>query len=99
MKTRPTILGLMAVVLLAAIGVAALRAATTWWASGIFTTTLTGLAFAALYAVYRRGERWAFWAAFAAFGWGYIVLTFCPGCETTIRPCLLMTKMLDGLAP
>jgi hypothetical protein len=57
MKTRSTILGLMAVVLLAAIGFAALREATDWWASIIFTTTITGLAFAAVNAVYRRGPR------------------------------------------
>jgi hypothetical protein len=99
MKSRTTILGLMAAVLLAAILFAALREATDWWASGIFTTTLTGLAFAALYAVYRRGERRAFWAVFAVFGWGYIVLTFGPGCETTIRPRLVTTRLLDALFP
>jgi hypothetical protein len=99
MKTRPTILGLMAVVLLAAVGVGALREATDWWASGIFTTTLIALAFATLYAVYRRGPRRAFWAAFAAVGWGYIVLTFGPGCETTIRPRLVTTRLLDALLP
>lgn len=97
MKTHPTILGLMAVVLLAAIGFASLREATDQWASGIFTTTITGLAFAALYAVYRRGPRRAFWVAFAAFGWGYIVLTFCPGSEIKIRPRLVTTNLLDAL--
>jgi hypothetical protein len=99
MKTRTTILGLMAVVLFAAIGFAALRGATNWWASSIFTMTLTGLAFAALYAEYRRGERRAFWAAFAVFGWGYLVLTFCPGCEIKIRPRLVTTNLLDALLP
>jgi hypothetical protein len=73
------------------------REATDSWASGIFTTTITGLAFAALYAVSRRGPRRAFGAAFAAFGWGYSVLTFCPGGETTIRPRLVTTRLFDAL--
>src|SRR5690242_17133357 len=48
--------------LLAAIGCcgvafAALRSATDWWASIVFTATLIGLSFSALYAVFRKGPR------------------------------------------
>src|SRR5438477_12390713 len=83
--------------LLAAIGFcgvafAALRSATGWWASLVFTATLIGLAFSALYAVHRRGPRQAFWSAFVAFGAGYMVLVFGPGCETSVRPRLLTTR-------
>jgi MFS family permease len=98
MKTRTTILGLMTFVLLVAIGFAALREATGWWASGAFSVTLLVFALAAAYAVHRRGPRRAFWSAFAAFGWSYMLFAFCPGCETSIRPRLL-TKLLDALAP
>src|SRR3954469_4655958 len=88
--------------LLAAIGCcgvafAALRSATDWWASIVFTATLIGLSFSALYAVFRKGPRRAFWAAFAAFGSGAILLAFGPGCETSIRPRLLTTRLLDSL--
>src|SRR5262249_32383629 len=99
MKARTTILGLMAFVLLVAIGFAALREATGWWASGAFSATLLVLALAAAYAVHRRGPRRAFWSAFAAFGWSYMLFAFCPVCETSIRPRLLTTKLLDALAP
>ena len=77
MRLRFSIASLLVAIIFCGVSLAALRSATGWWASGIFTTTLTGLAFAALYAVSRRGPRRAFGAAFAAFGWGYSVLTFC----------------------
>jgi hypothetical protein len=57
------------------------------------------LALAALYAVYRKGQRRAFWAALAAFGWGYLLLAFGPWCETSVRPRLLTTNLLDALLP
>src|SRR5438477_4086400 len=90
--------------LLAAIGFcgvafAALRYATDWWASIVFTMTLIGLAFSALYAVYRRGPRQAFWSAFVAFGSGYMLLVFGPWCEISIRPRLLTTKLFGTVFP
>jgi hypothetical protein len=90
--------------LLAAVGFcgvafAALRSASDWWAGGVFTATLLGLALATAYAFQRRGARRASWAAFAAFGWGYLLLAFGPWCETSIRPRLLTTKVLDTLWP
>src|SRR3954451_23898489 len=99
MRLRFSIRGVMGSVLFAGVGVAALRSATDWWASGLFTATLLGLSLAALFAAYRRGPRRAFWSAFVAFGAGYLVLAFGPWCETSIRPRLLTTKILDAFFP
>jgi hypothetical protein len=98
MKPRSSIKWLLAVAGLSGIALAALGSATDWWASGIFTATLLAFALAAPYAAYRRGARRAFWSAFVAFGAGYLLLAFCPGCETSIRPRLLTTRLLGALS-
>src|SRR5690348_13036383 len=99
MRLGFSIASLLAAIIFCGVGLAALRSATGWWASGVFTATLLGLALAAVYAVHRRGTRRAFWSAFVAFGSGYMLLAFCPGCETSIRPRLLTTRLLDALSP
>jgi hypothetical protein len=99
MRPRISIASLLAAIIFCGVSLAALRSATGWWASGIFSATLLGFALAAAYAIHRRGPRRAFWSAFATFGWSYLLLAFGPGCETSIRPRLLTTKLLDALAP
>jgi hypothetical protein len=99
MRLRFTIGLPLAVIAACGVGFAALRDPNDWWSSLAFTAALLGLAFAALYAAYRKGPRRAFWAAFTAFGWGHLALAFGPGCETAIRPRLLTTKLLDALLP
>jgi hypothetical protein len=98
MKTRlsPSIAGPLAVIIL---GLAAFRSPTDWWASVIFTATLSVLSLAALNLAYRRGRRRAYWSAFVAFGFGYLALAFGPWCETAIRPRLLTTKLLSAAYP
>src|SRR3954470_585194 len=99
MRLRFSIRGVMALVLIVAVGIAALRSATGWAASLGFTMTLLGLSLAIPFAANRRGPGRAFWSAFVAFGFGYLLLAFGPWCETSIRPRLLTTKMLDALYP
>src|SRR5689334_10460965 len=97
MRYRVSIAALMVLVLFLAIGFAALRSGSDWWASATFSATLLALALAAPLAVYRRGPRRAFWAWFAAFGAAYLVLVFTPWFESAIRPRLLTTKGIDAL--
>jgi hypothetical protein len=99
MRPRFPISWLLVAVAFCGVGFAALRDPTDWWATTTFTATLLGFASAALYAVYRKGPRRAFWRGFTAFGVGYLVLAFGPWCETSIRPRLLTTKLLDALFP
>lgn len=77
MKPRFSIKGLMVVVILVAIGIAALRSASELWASFVLTLTFGLLATAGLGALFSRGERQVFWIGFAAFGWGYVLVCFC----------------------
>ncbi len=99
MMPRITIARLIAAIGFIGVCLAALRFATDWWASVVFTSTLLALALAATYAAQRRGPRRAFWSAFVAFGVAYMVLAFGPWCETAIRPRLATSKLLDTLFP
>lgn len=72
-RFRISIAGLMAVVLIVSIGVAALRSATEEWAGLVTLVTLGALASAVLGVIYRRGGRRAYWLGFTLFGRGYML--------------------------
>jgi len=73
---RFSIGGLMGVVLVASIGLAALRSASEIWAGVMFLVTCGMLALAVVGVVCRRDEKRAWWLGFALFGWGYLALAF-----------------------
>ncbi len=69
---RFSIAGLMGAVLVAAVGLAALRIASPIWAGAMLLLTYVVLGLAILCAVLRgRAER-AWWLGFCVFGWGYL---------------------------
>jgi hypothetical protein len=73
---RFSIAGLMGIVVVAAIGLAALRNASDNWAGVMLLLTCGTLALAIVGVVCRtEGER-AWWLGFALFGWGYLALAF-----------------------
>jgi len=79
---RFSIAGLMGVVLIVAIGLAALRNASDIWAGVIFLVTCGVLALSIVGMICRQeGER-AWWLGFALFGWGYVALAFWPSHES-----------------
>jgi hypothetical protein len=90
---RFTIAGLLGVITVLGIGLAALREASEFWDSGLFTLTLGVLLVSVLLAIHRREDRRAFWGGFALFGWGYMALSLVP----SIEPRLVTTKALAYL--
>lgn len=70
---RATLAGLMGFVLVAALGLAALRVASPPWAGVTYLTTRGLLGLAALNVIYCRGARRAWWLGFAIFGWGWLI--------------------------
>jgi hypothetical protein len=73
-----SIAGMMGLVLLIAVGFAALRSPTILWASLIFTATVAFLATSILGVISRRGRARMTWAGIAVFGWIYVALSFGP---------------------
>ena len=71
-RFRFTIASLLVVVLLVAVGFAALRESNETWDSGLFTLTLGVLLVSILLGIHRTESRRAFWLGFALFGCGYL---------------------------
>jgi hypothetical protein len=75
-RFRFSITMLLMVVAFCGLGLAALRAASGYWAALLVTLALIALLFATVAAVV--GERKAPWIGFAIFGWGYAVIGLGP---------------------
>jgi hypothetical protein len=96
-RDRLSIAGLLALVALAATGLAALRSASDLWAAAMFTATLGALGAATIVAMQGRGPRRTRAAGFALAGWGYLLLSMGPWCQSAVAPHLLTTRLLDEL--
>src|SRR5688572_12185469 len=57
-----------------AVGLVALRSASTSWVAAMMGLALVLLAASILLIVFRRGQQRAYWIGFATFGWLYILL-------------------------
>src|SRR5205823_14555900 len=73
---RFSIAKLMGAVLVASLGLAALRDGSELCAGVLFLLTCGVLALAVIGAACRREADRAWWLGFAAFGWGYLALAF-----------------------
>jgi hypothetical protein len=69
---------LMAFVVLAGVGVAALKTANDLWAGMMLLTALAAFGFAILAVINLRGRERAWWQGFGVFSGGYLALTFGP---------------------
>jgi hypothetical protein len=97
---RLTTAWLMAVVLIIAIGAAALTRPSALWGSALFTAALGLLCTATALALVRHPSRRAFWVGFAVFGWPYFALAFPWHQPNGINPPrLLSSTLLLGLPP
>lgn len=102
LRFRLPILGLMAVVLLAALGFAALASASLWWYSITFTTALFSLPAAAVLAIVRAGRTRGAAVGYLAFGLTYLVSAFVlfPVIHGLgKRPPLLPKALVDAVQP
>ncbi len=73
-RLRFSIAGLMGIVLIAALGLTALRDVSPIWLGAMYLLSRGVLALAILPAVFRRGAARAWWLGFCLFGWGYLYL-------------------------
>jgi hypothetical protein len=92
---RVSIVGMMSFVLVAAVGLAALRNANEAWAGLMLLLTLGALGVSVLGVVHREGEERAWWLGFALFGSGYALLAFGPWFAEEVRPALGTTLLLN----
>jgi hypothetical protein len=94
---RISIRSVMALIILAAIGLAALRNADELWAGTLLLVALALVGLGVMGAVIMRGRERYWWAGFAFFGGAYLALTVGPWLSDTFRPQLGTTQLLDRL--
>jgi hypothetical protein len=94
---RYSIRSLMAVVILAAIGLAALRNANELWAGLMLLVALATIGVTLLGTVISRGRERTWWAGFAFFAGGYLLLAEGPWFSPWLQPRLGTTHLLNEL--
>jgi hypothetical protein len=74
---RFSIARLMGIVVVVAVGLAAVRSPSETWAGAMLLLTCGILALGVVGAIAHRGTRRMWWLGFSLFGWGYLVLSGC----------------------
>jgi hypothetical protein len=97
-RLRISIAGLMAVVLIVAVGFAALRNANQAWASGMFYLVVVLLPTSLLRGIAGRGRERLACIGFAVFGWSYLLMAFWPNHGIPL-PVLPTSALVEGLYP
>jgi hypothetical protein len=77
-RFRSSIAGLLGVVVLVAVALAALRDPTDAWDSGVLGLILLILLTATLLVVHRTRRKRAYWLGFGLFGWAYLIASLIP---------------------
>jgi hypothetical protein len=90
-----TIRGALAIILLFALGLGALKNADTLWAASVLLATLAVIGVAVIGALTRTGRPRFWWTGFAVFAGGYLVVTFVPVISMGFGPRLITTKALE----
>lgn len=102
-RIRFSLAGLMGLVLVAGVGIAALRNASPAWTGSMLFLTLALLGVSVLGMVYRRDGKRAFWLGWGIFSGGYLALAFAPWWAQEIKPVLptslLLSYLHERLAP
>ena len=92
---RFSIRTLMAVIVVCAVGMAALMNANSLWAGMMLLASLAAVGIAMMGAVILRGGEQYWWAGFAFFGGAYLALAFAPWLSDTFQPQLGTTRLLS----
>src|SRR4051794_36337733 len=74
-RPRVSIAAMLSIVVVVALGLAAIRSASPAWAGALTSLTFFLLIVSWLGIAFRRGDDRAFWVGFALLGWSYILLT------------------------
>ena len=94
---RITIGELAVVVLVAAIGLAAIRGGSPEWAGAMFSITFFALICSPLGIALGRGPRRVYWLGFAVAGWSYLLLMYVPVLHNNVGRFLLAPNLFSYL--
>jgi hypothetical protein len=95
-QLRISIAGLMGLILVVAVGLAALHHPTRLWSNAAFSLAI-GLDFGAVVAaIASEGRARSACSGFAVCGWGYLVLAVFPWFEANVGPQLITTPWIES---
>ena len=94
---RITIAHLILVILVAAVGLAAIRSGSASWAGAMFSITFFAMICSLLGVALARGMRRIYWSGFATLGWGYLILMFAPWLDGKVGEYLLAPNLFAHL--
>jgi hypothetical protein len=96
-RPQISIAGLLLVVLVFAIGTAAIRSGSSAWAGAIFSITVYTMICSLLGVVLTRGLRRVYWSGFAVLGWSYLLLIYLPWFSENVGRFLLAPNLFESL--
>ena len=96
-RFRYSLLTLVTLVGAFAFACAALRSATEFWASAVFTLCVGLVLLGSLAIVFQRGPARTFWIGFVWFCGAYMGITFGPWCNANVKDHLVTSKLLGYL--
>jgi hypothetical protein len=96
-RFRFTIAELILVVVVAALGLAAIRSGSPVWAGAMFSITFFALICAFLGIALGRGLRRIYWSGFALLGWSYLLLSYNPWLNERFGQFLLAPNLFEYL--
>jgi MFS family permease len=94
-RLQVSIAAITLIVVACAMALTALRTASDFWLSALYTFTTVLLLVAVIAARFRRGNEKAFWFGFAVFGWGLFLLGYGPWRTSAFDPRKQINVPLD----
>jgi hypothetical protein len=94
---RITIAELMFIVLVTAIGLAAIRSGSPAWAGAMLSITIFAMICSLLGVALRRAQRRAYWLGFATLGWSYLLIMYVPWLHANVGQFLLALNLFEYL--
>jgi hypothetical protein len=92
-RPQITIAQIILVVLVAAIGLAAIRSGSAAWAGAMFSITVFAMICSLLGVALGRGMRRIYWSGFATLGWSYLLLMYIPWLHGNVGRFLLAPNL------
>jgi hypothetical protein len=94
---RVTIAQLILVIVVVAIGLAAIRSGSPAWSGAMLSITLFAMICSLLGIALGRGTRRVYWTGFATLGWSYLILVYVPWLHENVGQFLLAPNLFEQL--
>jgi hypothetical protein len=94
---KVTIAQLILVIVVVAIGLAAIRSGSPAWSGAMLSITIFAMICSLLGIALGRGTRRVYWTGFALLGWGYLLLIYLPWLHRNIGQYLLAPNLFEQI--